>query len=835
MNEATAFHALLDLLAGNGDGASWSCPEFPAIDRLRRALVAPAEQVSATDLAVLLRQVLIFESTRRNWMPAVECEVRGTKWQTFNDWAVHGLKAYAVLGGWRVSPEAWRPDWLDMEGTSSVDAWAASEDICRHFKTSAVPGDPFLVRLNRKDYRSVVQRDAVRASLRAPSGSTLVVTLATGEGKSLIPQAVAAIGYGSSTGHAATPGVTLVVVPTVALGLDQEAGAIAAGFSKPLTYRGGNQATNRQLVEGILAGTQSLCYASPEAVCGALREPLKAAARAGYLRAIIIDEAHLVDAWGTGFRTEFQLLGGVRRELISLSPNDQLPRTILLSATLTRAALATLRTLFGSPGAFSEFAAVSLRSEPEYWRAAPTTESERTKWVIEALHRAPRPAILYVTRVSDAEKWAAHACNLGFRRIRLVTSKTGLDERDAILAEWRDGVVDLVVATSAFGLGIDYPHVRSVIHACIPESLDRFYQEVGRGGRDGRACLSLLLPASDDWSVARRVSEVTVIGIDRGLQRWRAMFQDAEHIPNTHLFHVRLNTSPGISEDDIDMVGERSADWNARTLTLMERAGLIRQCGMHRRNDDYEPWQTVEILDHDHLHADAWQRRIGPERRAIAEANDTNFGLMRRYIEDQACVTRLLVQLYGDDRVAATCTSCAQCRTTPTSRIDPVVLARIFPWHQPQAPLSPLLQMLDNSNRLLVHFDPTIARDARWFRRLGEILEALAGSGMLNLTLLGNTPAFDDRVTKNLSERPWFIAQVNRLTPGRLPPGPEVILASEQPTLTRTNLGPREAGKARVFILPVGTESPDRPGIRLTQCFAGRVFHFDEFHQRLTR
>jgi superfamily II DNA or RNA helicase len=834
MNDAAAFHRLFRLLAGQCDGDSWSVVEIPAIDRLRQALIAPPHQVSNTDLAVLLRQALIFESMRRNWAPLAECDVLGDRWVGFQDWSTFGLKAISISGGWRVSPQPWQPDWVEVDGTNSIEARASGETVCRHFESASVPADPFLSKLNRKAYRSTAQRNAVRAALRAPIGSTLVIMLATGEGKSLISHAVAIAGYGSYPGQSSDDGVTLVVVPTVTLALDQEAGALDAGFKRPLAYRSGEQANNQQIIERIEAGSQSLCYASPEAVCGALREPLKAAARAGYLKAIVIDEAHLVDAWGTGFRTEFQLLGGLRRELIQLSPEYRQPRTLLLSATLTEASLTTLRTLFGTPGEFTEIAGASLRPEPEYWSSSATNETERVERVIEALYHAPRPAILYVTRVSDAENWFQRIYGLGFRRISLVTGKTSLLERDATLLKWRAGDIDLVIATSAFGLGIDYPHVRSIIHACIPESLDRFYQEVGRGGRDGRACMSLLIPAHDDWSVAKRISDVTVIGIDRGLQRWLAMFEQAEHIPNSRVFRVRLSTSPGFTDDDIDMVGERSADWNARTLTLMERAGLIRQCGIEHRMGNNEPWQKIEILDHDHLHYEVWQRRVGPLRQAIAEANSSSLYLMRQYILRQECITRLLIQLYGDDRVGAVCTSCSQCRAMPASRISLVGIARTFPWQHPLPPSDLVLALMDGSSRLIVFYD-SFRRDSRWFRRLGEVFEVLGQNGVINLTLLANQDEFDKEVTERLSADPWFVAKVDRLLPGRLPPGPEVILSTERPPLTRANLSKRDINKARIFILPLDTESPDRPGIRLSQCFDGRMFFFDEFHQRLMR
>lgn len=97
----------------------------------------------------------------------------------------------------------------------------------------------------------------------------------------------------------------------------------------------------------------------------------------------------------------------------------------------------------------------------------------------------------------------------GFSRLGLVHGKTSQQNRDSVVAGWRTGALDLVVGTSAFGLGIDYAHARSVIHACVPETLDRFCQEVGRGGRDGCGALSLIIPAGSDKHLARRMSTET--------------------------------------------------------------------------------------------------------------------------------------------------------------------------------------------------------------------------------------------------------------------------------------------------------------------------------------
>src|SRR5262249_22728476 len=154
---------------------------------------------------------------------------------------------------------------------------------------------------------------------------------------------------------------------------------------------GGNDVQNGVIAERIADGTQGLCFVSPEAACDRLRGSLRRAAEAGLLRALVIDEAHLVDQWGTGFRTEFQELSGLRRELLSAAPAGKALRTIMLSATLTDSSLETLRSLFGAESNFESLAAVQLRPEADYWIAASTDEASRTRQTLEALHHVPRP------------------------------------------------------------------------------------------------------------------------------------------------------------------------------------------------------------------------------------------------------------------------------------------------------------------------------------------------------------------------------------------------------------------------------------------------------------
>lgn len=823
---AEAFDALRQLLAVEPQ-EEWRAPGEPSIERLRVAIGGVTSQASALDLAVLLRQALRREDARRGYEVSPRVIVKHSRLVEFLAWKEVGLVGDPIAGGFRVSANAWRPEWLGTAGPLGVDDVAASEVVRRSFGGQQCAGDPFLAAIGRDRYRSVGQRAAVRAALSTPPGATLVIALATGEGKSMVFQLIHAVGF---VGEAvpASRGVTLVIVPTVALGVNHEEEALkVCGLARPLAYQSGASAANAALAERIAEGRQGLCFASPEAACGPLRSALRKAADAGLIRAIVVDEAHLVDQWGTGFRTEFQELSGLQQELLAASPSGREFRTVLLSATLTAQSRETLKALFGIGGAFESFSAVRLRPEPDYW-VAKADESARDNRVMEALHHVPRPVVLYVTEVEHAEVWQKKLRGVGFNRMAMLHGKTSREARERIVANWREGALDVVIGTSAFGLGIDYAHARSVIHACVPETLDRFYQEVGRGGRDGKASLSLMVPAPSDFSIAERISQQKVITVDRGLERWTALFAGKRSMGGNH-FAVRVDGSPGVTEDDIDMTGDWNADWNLRTLALMARAGMVRLLGTPRSLIS-EPgdWLEIELLDDEHLRRETWKRRVEPVRARGQASSSDNFKLMQRFIADTECPAEILERLYGRDQVARTCSTCSRCRPFDAARQPNLpTIEHKSPWHLPTPHL--LARIFDADGRLLVTYGEVSGKAES--RRLGDTLERLCRMGLAKLILMGEAPFDLDRMLRFAQTSPFFVSHLPSPVHSRLPTGPELVLVGRDHSLGEAAYAPLP-GRMRLFLVSENLRSPS--GHLLREVFGGRVLTLDELHARVS-
>jgi len=627
------------------------------IERICQILrVARERQSMATmrfDLAPLVRHCLLTESARRGHEQIMRVPA-GHGWPSSQEWDAHALDVMpAGPDALILTAQPWHPDWLDPADAGVFhDAFTGKQ-----VRTpGACPADPFVADATGFDaYSSSGQCEAIRAVFLMKAGETLLVNLPTGSGKSLVGQAPALV-------RKLAGALTVFIVPTVALALDQEramAKLIRAtdGIEKvwPLAWHGGLDEVKRAEIRRRLRdGTQRILFTSPEALTTTLLGSVTAAAEAGMLEYLVIDEAHLITGWGDSFRPAFQLLAGLRHSLMRTSPRGF--RTVLLSATYTLETIDTLSALFGPADRVHMVAAVHLRPEPQYWLSHAADRAEKQERVMEALRHAPRPFILYVTTREEIRAWKATLTReAGLSRLACFDGGTQASERASIIRDWVDNRLDGIIATSAFGVGMDKGDVRTVLHATIPETLDRYYQEVGRGGRDGCPSVSLLVYEDADWALPERLAMPAIVTEELALSRWTAMHKTSRNAGEENLFEIDIEARRA----KLHGTSEYNVDWNMRTLILMARAGLLSLdvgAAAHTDTDDDADEASslvaalanirVRIEDHGHLLPEVWDKRVTESRNATLKSAMRNLSLMRGLLKEKREFGATLAQLY---------------------------------------------------------------------------------------------------------------------------------------------------------------------------------------------
>lgn len=661
-----------------------SAARDPVLSRVRQILDQQRRggPIFGADLAVLLRQVLLAHSSNGR---KPRLTIRDSSITT--DWAAFGLRATKLGAATLLEPLVWQPDWLGPFKTPETDVFA---DVFAG-RTVRIPSERAIDPCIREatGYGSYVcpgQREAVRSLLYMPAGSTLIVNLPTGSGKTLVGQLPPLLSGSES-------GLTIFVVPTTALALDQarrmrdilSQGSTKSELHNLAWHADLPTATKIAIKLRIRNGTQGILFASPEAVRGALLPALYDASSSGMLRYLVIDEAHMICEWGDGFRPDFQALAGVRSGLLRHCGGERF-RTVLMSATLTPETIHILEALFGQSGDIQMVAAVHLRPEPRYWSYCTPSLNEKIVRVRELVKHAPRPFLLYVTEPRQAEEWLNLLQDDGFRRIDAFHGNTPNARREAIIANWAENRLDGIVATSAFGVGMDKSDVRTVIHATVPETLDRYYQEVGRAGRDGRASISIAVYAQDDIRKARSLGRPRLIGDDNAFERWRTMFGRSKGVSGSNdLVEIDLTVVPPRLYQESDY----NKAWNIRTLILMARSGLIKLDSIpptlpERLPDEIDAtfdarvdaiWERyfntilVRIVDHAHLQPAHFERRTEVDRERAANAADRSFGSLIAALDGQREMGSVLADLYSNnepDQTVIVSRSCRGCRADPS-------------------------------------------------------------------------------------------------------------------------------------------------------------------------
>ncbi|MEM9017294.1 MAG: RecQ family ATP-dependent DNA helicase, partial [Verrucomicrobiota bacterium] len=314
---------------------------------------------------------------------------------------------------------------------------------------------------------------------RLLKGSSALALFPTGGGKSLCYQLPALV----------FEGLTLVVSPLIALMKDQ----VEALRSHEISAARLDSTLERSEIDEIYSamhgGSLRLLYVAPERLAneGFLRR-----LRRTRLSLLAVDEAHCISEWGHNFRPDYLKIAELAAEL-------EIPRILALTATATPRVAEEIRDRFGirpENHVQTGFSRANLT-----FAVHPTTSADRDALLVCRIKsQAPGPAIVYVTLQQTSERVAGDLRAVGIDA-RAYHAGMRDDHRAEVQDGFMSGSIDVVVATIAFGMGIDKADIRYVYHYNLPKSLENYVQESGRAGRDGEAATCEILACADDLTV----------------------------------------------------------------------------------------------------------------------------------------------------------------------------------------------------------------------------------------------------------------------------------------------------------------------------------------------
>ncbi len=381
---------------------------------------------------------------------------------------------YAAVCGLRCRSVGRRRVWYG--GLSVADLLEAARHVLReHFAYS--------------DFRPG-QREAITGFLQ---GRDTVVLLPTGAGKSLCYQVPARLMAERGLG------TTLVVSPLIALMQDQVGALVGRGLRAAALHSQLDASARKEAVRAFVAGRLDLLYVSPER---AIQDSFKRMLKRGRIASLAIDEAHCVSEWGHDFRPEYlrlHELGGI----------VDVP-TIALTATATPQILdeVVVHLNLQDPA----FVCGDFRRPNLAFFVCPLSrDAERLEALVGALdayglraRTGQGRAVVYCGARKKTESVAKALRAQGFSAGHYHAGRTPL-ARTRVQRAFESGKKRTLVATNAFGMGVDYPDIRLVVHFQVPGSLAAYYQEAGRAGRDGRPARALMFFGAADLVMQRRL------------------------------------------------------------------------------------------------------------------------------------------------------------------------------------------------------------------------------------------------------------------------------------------------------------------------------------------
>ncbi|MEV6508402.1 RecQ family ATP-dependent DNA helicase [Streptomyces sp. NPDC051642] len=464
------------------------------------------------------------------------------------------------------------------------------------------------------------QLSAMKAVMK---GRDVLAVMPTGAGKSAVYQVPAVL----------LGGPVVVVSPLIALQRDQMQSLLGSGALRTAAINSAQRRSDNETAWArISASSVDVVFLAPEQLAKPDVTDRLAAVRP---RLLVVDEAHCVSSWGHDFRPDYLRLRHARERLgnppvLALTANAAAPVRRDIAERLGMNDPVEIVAGFDRP---------NIRLDVSAFQDAAAKE----RFVLERTAVEEKPGILYAGTRKAADSYAEQLSDLGLSAASYHAGLSAAERRRA-QDRFSSGELDVVVATSAFGMGIDKANVRFVLHASVPGSLDAYYQEIGRAGRDGAPARAILAYRPQDL----------------GLQRFFAAgAPDADAL--RRVAELLRGEAAAVSATRLRAECELGATALSAVLNLLEETGAVRTGRDGSRFIGASADDDVDAVVQSALAVHATHLKLEQSR----------VDMMRGYAETTDCRRRFLLGYFGDS-VPVPCGACDNCTgpvTKPASRL----------------------------------------------------------------------------------------------------------------------------------------------------------------------